>query len=101
MRVLPPFLALLLPMLLATSAAEAGDHAPVVVELFTSQGFSSCPPADDYLAELAKRDGVIALAYHVDYWNYIGWTDPFAAKWATQRHRDYERSLNQRYVYTP
>jgi hypothetical protein len=88
-------------MLLALGPAVAGERAPVVVELFTSQGCSSCPPADDYLADLAKREDVLALGWHVDYWNYIGWTDPFAAKWATQRQRDYERSLNQRYVYTP
>ncbi len=86
---------------LAAAAVPARAAGPVVVELFTSQGCSSCPPADEYLGELNGRDDVIALAYHVDYWNYIGWTDPFAAKWATQRQRDYERSLNQRYVYTP
>jgi hypothetical protein len=74
---------------------------PVVVELFTSQGCSSCPPADAYLRELARRSDVIALAYHVDYWNYIGWVDPFASKETTQRQRDYARSLGQRYVYTP
>src|SRR5437764_14887033 len=88
-------------VLLAAAPALAGERSPVVVELFTSQGCSSCPPADDYLADLAKRQDVITLGWHVDYWNYIGWTDPFAAKWATQRQRDYERSLNQRYVYTP
>jgi hypothetical protein len=74
---------------------------PVVVELFTSQGCSSCPPADAYLRELAKRSDIIPLAYHVDYWNYIGWVDPFASQQTTQRQRDYARSLGQRYVYTP
>jgi hypothetical protein len=83
------------------AAAPAAAAGPVVVELFTSQGCSSCPPADAYLGELASRPDVLALAFHVDYWNYIGWTDPFAAKWATQRQRDYARSLAQRYVYTP
>jgi hypothetical protein len=75
--------------------------APVVVELFTSQGCSSCPPADQYLGELAARGDVIPLAFHVDYWNYIGWTDPYASKLMTQRQKDYARSLGQRYVYTP
>lgn len=73
----------------------------MVVELFTSQGCSSCPPADSYLGELARRPDVLALAFHVDYWNYIGWTDPFASKLASQRQRDYAKHLNLRYVYTP
>lgn len=87
----------------ASSAAMAqGDDAPpVVVELFTSQGCSSCPPADNFLGELAQRPDVLALAFHVDYWNYIGWTDPFASKLATQRQRDYSQRLALRYVYTP
>jgi hypothetical protein len=75
--------------------------SPVVVELFTSQGCSSCPPADHFLGELARRSDVLALAFHVDYWNYIGWTDPFASKIATQRQRDYSQQLALRYVYTP
>ena len=86
-------------MLAAAGPAEAAG--PVVVELFTSQGCSSCPPADAYLRELADRPDVLALAFHVDYWNYIGWTDPFATRWATQRQRNYGKSLGQRYVYTP
>jgi hypothetical protein len=73
--------ALLLSLLLSLPAA-AGER-PVVVELFTSQGCSSCPPADAYLAELARRDDVLALSFHVDYWNYIGWKDPFSSAWAT------------------
>jgi hypothetical protein len=87
---------LLLALPLAARAAE-----PVVVELFTSQGCSSCPPADAYLGELAQRPDVIALSFHVDYWNYIGWADPFASKFATERQRAYARQLNLRYVYTP
>ena len=51
----------------------------MVVELFTSQGCNSCPPADAYLGELAQRPDLLALAFHVDYWNYIGWTDPVRA----------------------
>ncbi|MGH6968496.1 MAG: DUF1223 domain-containing protein [Stellaceae bacterium] len=82
-------------------AAAPARHAPVVVELFTSQGCSSCPPADTYFGELVKRPDVIALAFHVDYWNYIGWTDPFAKPWATARQREYRASLNTRFVYTP
>src|SRR4051812_38711022 len=82
--------------------AAAGERAvPVVVELFTSQGCNSCPPADAFLAELAKRPDVLALSLHVDYWDYIGWKDPFAQHAFTVRQRDYSRALSQRYVYTP
>ena len=95
--------ALTLVLLAGLSSPTAATEAQplVVVELFTSQGCSSCPPADSYLGELAQRPDVLALSYHVDYWNYIGWTDPFASKMATQRQRDYARQLNLRYVYTP
>jgi hypothetical protein len=91
----------LLALLLALSLPAAAADRPVLVELFTSQGCSSCPPADAFLAELAAREDVVALSFHVDYWNYIGWNDPFATKWATQRQRDYGRTFAQRYVYTP
>jgi hypothetical protein len=77
------------------------DDSPVVVELFTSQGCSSCPPADKYFGELAKRPDLIALAFHVEYWNYIGWTDAYSKPWATRRQRDYQSAMKLRYVYTP
>lgn len=84
-----------------TSAAQAGDQ-PVVVELYTSQGCSSCPPADAYFAkELVGRDDVIALALHVDYWDYIGWKDDFASPANTKRQRNYARVANKRSIYTP
>ena len=74
---------------------------PVVVELYTSQGCSSCPPADAFLHELAKRDDVIALAMHVDYWDYIGWKDIFGSAEHTKRQRAYARVNNRRMIYTP
>lgn len=93
---------LLIVGLCPAGATRAEESKPlVVVELFTSQGCSSCPPADTYLGELATRSDVLALAFHVDYWNYIGWTDPFASSLATQRQREYSRRLGLRYVYTP
>lgn len=93
---------LLLAMLAVLAvSARADERPPVVVELFTSQGCNSCPPADLYLGELAKRPGLLALAFHVDYWNYIGWTDPFGRPWSSARQRGYQKSLNERFVYTP
>jgi hypothetical protein len=76
-------------------------EGPWAVELFTSQGCSSCPPADAYLGMLAKRPDIVALSYHVDYWDYIGWKDAFATHATTERQRAYARVLRQRYVYTP
>ena len=95
--------ALALPLATAEAAdAPAGGQPPLtVVELFTSQGCSSCPPADALLSRLAEREDVIALSMHVDYWDYIGWKDPFASPVITERQRDYAASLGGRYVYTP
>ncbi len=93
---------LLAPGLVPAFAGVAGaDEAPIVVELFTSQGCSSCPPADKYLGELAKRSNVLSLGFHIEYWNYIGWADPYSKPWATRRQRDYSARLKQRFVYTP
>ncbi len=72
-----------------------------MVELFTSQGCSSCPPADSVLGELAQRDDVIALAMHVDYWDYLGWKDTFAQPRFTERQFRYREQMGARVVYTP
>ena len=69
--------------------AGAADGNLTVVELFTSQGCSSCPPADALLGELADRDDLLALSFHVDYWDCIGWRDVFASPLHTQRQRSY------------
>jgi len=82
-------------------AAIAAEKQPTVVELYTSQGCSSCPPADAYLGELVKRPDVLGLTFHVDYWDYLGWKDPFAKPEHTQRQRSYTGKLRMRYVYTP
>lgn len=86
--------------LFAPALAEA-QARPVVVELYTSQGCSSCPPADRYLAEIAKRRDVIALSLHVDYWDYMGWKDTFASPDHSKRQRRYAHVQRQRTVYTP
>ena len=83
------------------SAPTTAQADPVVVELYTSQGCSSCPPADAMLHDLAKRDDVLALALHVDYWDYIGWTDIFGRPENTARQHAYARAARATTVYTP
>lgn len=85
------------------ASAAATNRGAIVVELFTSQGCSSCPPADRLLTELASSERmrpVIALAFHVDYWNDLGWRDPFSSESATARQEAYARVLG-RGLYTP
>ena len=83
-----------------TSLAQA-DPRPAVVELFTSEGCNSCPPAEAYVGELAGRNDVLALAFHVDYWDDLGWRDRFGLSQSVQRQRAYARSLRLSGVYTP
>lgn len=96
LRLIPFVLALF-----ASVAAPATAQSPVVVELFTSQGCSSCPPADKLMHDLAERDDVIALALHVDYWDYIGWKDEFADPAYADRQRGYAVEAGRRSIYTP
>ncbi|SHG79146.1 hypothetical protein SAMN05444003_0938 [Cognatiyoonia sediminum] len=81
-------------------SAVVAENA-TVVELYTSQGCSSCPPADEILAELSDRDDVIALALHVDYWDYLGWVDDLANPAHTERQRAFARAKGARTIYTP
>lgn len=90
-----------LAALFLVSAAHAAETRPVVVELFTSQGCSSCPPADKLLGELAMRSDVIALGLHITYWDNTAWRDPFSRKEATERQTAYDRHLTSGQVYTP
>ena len=85
---------------LMAAGTAAANPTRVVLELFTSQGCSSCPPADALLGQLARRSGVTALAWHVDYWNSLGWRDPFASRWATERQRAYAAQLGAE-IFTP
>jgi hypothetical protein len=88
---------------LLLDAAMAGEIKKPggVVELFTSQGCSSCPPADAIFEELAKKGDIVALAYHIDYWDYLGWRDTLGSKDNTARQYDYAKSFGARAVYTP
>lgn len=105
---LVPFL--VLPVAFAWSAGAprataVADEGPLVIELFTSQGCSSCPPADALLDRLARGPlegrALAPLSFHVDYWDDLGWPDPFAAPAWTERQRTYARALGDRGVYTP
>ena len=87
--------------LIGLSGAVSAQGNPVVVELFTSQGCSSCPPADEILSALSDRDDVIPLALHVDYWDYIGWQDVFAQNAFTKRQKAYARTGGWKMIYTP
>lgn len=102
-----------LPLLVASACATADGESksskpvegPIVVELFTSQGCSSCPPADRFLGKLAHQpfDGrqLAPLSFHVDYWDDLGWPDPYAKAAWTERQRMYARALGDDRVYTP
>jgi hypothetical protein len=108
-RLTPAFL---LALALTRAAAAAGTTAPTpmnataarptaLVELFTSEGCSSCPPADALLAQLAARGDVLALSFHVTYWDRLGWRDPFSAEAFTQRQSAYAHAFKLESLYTP
>jgi hypothetical protein len=82
-------------------AEEAAGIRPVVIELFTSQGCSSCPPADRLFAKLAHQPGVIAMSLPVDLWDYVGWKDTLATPYHSQRQRQYAKGRGDNRVYTP
>ncbi len=84
-----------------SASAFAQSQPVVVVELYTSQGCSSCPPADDFLAMLAMEPSIIPLALHVDYWDYIGWADKFADPKFTTRQKNYAQVAGTKSIYTP
>lgn len=97
---------LLILLVLLVSFAPADDRTPVVVELFTSEGCSSCPVADEFLAALDEKQPVsgveiIALEHHVDYWNQLGWADPFSSSALTARQQSYALAFHTSDIYTP
>lgn len=92
----------LIAMVSTTAAIAQSAHQPsTVVELYTSQGCSSCPPADKLLGDLVKNDAVLGLSFAVTYWDYIGWKDVFGNSDNDDRQVEYRGRFNSRYVYTP
>jgi hypothetical protein len=92
---------LVVGVLMSWVAHAQAQSRPAVVELFTSEGCSSCPPAEAYVGELAQHKDVLALAFHVDYWDSLGWKDPFSLKISTDRQYTYSRVFGRSSVYTP
>lgn len=88
-------------MWLGLSAMAVAQDQPVLVELYTSQGCSSCPPADEFMAQLVSDPNIIALSLHVDYWDYIGWKDTFGNPQFTKRQKAYAKAIGSRTIYTP
>lgn len=88
-------------LLFASSASAGGTREPIMIELFTSQGCSSCPAADAFLGELQARRDVIAISFNIDYWDYVGWRDTLASHENTLRQQAYARLLKPHQVYTP
>jgi hypothetical protein len=107
-RTLPHLAAVATTLLAATASAQtcevrSGAQPPAVVELYTSEGCSSCPPADRWLSTLkvGGANKVLALSFHVSYWNHLGWPDPFATPETTARQYRLKEALGGPYVYTP
>ncbi len=102
MRTIASAFAFLVATLGTQGTSYASDNQPIaVVEMFTSQGCSSCPPADEIVAAYAQKNHVLALSMHVDYWNYLGWKDTFSKPEFTKRQQKYAVSFARRGVYTP
>src|SRR5689334_10910516 len=84
-----------------SDARQPAGQGNAVIELFTSQGCSSCPPADRLLGELAEKPGIVALSYSVDYWNYLGWRDTLSSAANSDRQHEYAKARGDGRVYTP
>lgn len=98
--ILPALCLATIALSLSSRAAPVAD-GPVVLELFTSQGCSSCPPADELLTEISSDPSILPLSFHVDYWDNLGWKDVFSSSASTKRQWNYARALGSPSVFTP
>jgi hypothetical protein len=98
-------ISLLVPLSTAAATFTSGPKQTALIELYTSEGCSSCPPAEQRMNDMADRSGLwtdfVPVAFHVDYWNYIGWHDPFSKPEFTARQRAYSKEWRARTIYTP
>lgn len=101
MPALLPVLLMVLGLMTPAFAQNQAAPQPVILELFTSQGCNSCPPADALMQDWLKQPGVIPISLHVDYWDYLGWKDTLSRKGHAVRQQDYARNSGKREVYTP
>ncbi|MBY0356068.1 MAG: DUF1223 domain-containing protein [Rickettsiales bacterium] len=102
MKIFSAFIGIMSAYSAVTAHAQTTPAShPAVLELFTSQGCSSCPPADKIVSSYADNAGVLVLSYHVNYWDYLGWKDPYSSAENTERQREYAAYLRARNVYTP
>jgi hypothetical protein len=88
-------------LLFGSAALAGGTRQPIMIELFTSQGCSSCPEADAFMGDLQARQDVVAVSFNIDYWDYIGWRDTLASHENTLRQQAYAKVLSSHQVYTP
>jgi len=98
---IPLFVLALSAVLTLTGVRAADRHSPVLVELFTSQGCSDCPPADQILTDLSRRSDVVALTFPITYWDMLGWSDTLASMSNTQRQKAYADRMRRLANYTP
>jgi len=105
MRTICVIILLMMSFVSNAQTFESSNQRVSLIELYTSEGCSSCPPADRWLSSLADDENLwsrfVPLAFHVDYWDYIGWKDPYASKEYSQRQRRYAHQFNESTVYTP
>ena len=101
LKTILPLFILMIGLFTATVAHAQNNPNPIVVELFTSQGCSSCPPADKLLAEIADNPNLITIAHHVTYWDRLGWKDSLGQKFATERQKEYTNHMRLGQMYTP
>ena len=95
------FILLIFVVIFGGNQGAVAQNSPIIIELFTSEGCSSCPPADKIFAKWADKPNIIAIGYHVDYWDRLGWRDKFSSPIYTQRQKNYAQKRNSNSIFTP